>query len=154
MDRNMPVGLRFSILDRYFRKRMDDLLRERELTGVQFGVLGQLRRLECGGTEEVNQRDLEEATHVTHPTMTEIVKRLEKQGFAECRPSARDRRYKSIRSTQKAAELLQELAELDTGVFDALCRGLSGEEVDALLRITDKMLDNACSGCHKGSEEV
>ena len=154
MEKELPVGLRFSILDRYFRRRMDALLRERDLTGVQFGVLGQLHRLECGGSEEVNQRDLESATRVTHPTMTEIVKRLEKQGFVECGTSLRDRRYKSIRSTEKAGDLLKEHAELDAGVFQALCRGLSDEEIRALLCIMDKMLENACSGCQKGSDGV
>ena len=144
----------YNLLHRFFRHRMNELLRERDLTSVQFGVLGQLRRLECGGSEEINQRDLESATHVTHPTMTEIVKRLEKQGFVECSPSARDRRFKSIRSTEKADALLQEQAALDEEVFRMLTRGVSAEEVSELLSITDKMLENAFSGCQKGSDGV
>jgi len=154
MEKDLPVGLRFSIIHRSFRKQADERLREKDLTGVQFGVLGQLRRLERSGTEEVNQRDLENAAHVTHPTMTEIVKRLEKQGFVRCVPSERDRRYKSIRSTEKADALLQEMKELDAGILQSLCRGLSEAEVDALLRATDIMLHNACSIREKGSGET
>ncbi len=146
MDGTMPVGLRFSILHRSFMKQLDTLLQTEGLTGVQFGVLGQLCKLEEGGTREVNQRDLETATRVTHPTMTEIVKRLEKQGFVDCAPSARDRRYKSIRSTPKAAALHGRMAALDGDIFARLCRGLTEEEIAALLSITDKMLANACCG--------
>lgn len=153
MSCDIPVGLRFSILHRSFRKQLDILLQEKGLTGVQFGVLGQLRRLEETGQEEVNQRDLEAATHVTHPTMTEIVKRLEKQGFVRCAPSARDRRYKSIRSTEKAASLRVEMAELDDRIFRQLTRGLDEAEIASLLSLTEKMLANASASCErKGGE--
>ena len=67
MDDKLPMGLRFSLLHRAFKRRMDALLSEKELTGVQFGVLGALIRRERQGAEEISQRDLEEATHVGHP---------------------------------------------------------------------------------------
>lgn len=144
MERKMPMGLRFSLLHRAFMKQLNERLQEKGLTGVQFGVLGQLRRLRRAGQEEINQRDLEEATHVTHPTMTEIVKRLEKQGFVTCAPSERDRRFKCIRPTEKAAALQQEMDELDGAIFRELCRGLSEEEVFLLEIATSKMIDSIC----------
>ena len=49
------------------------------LTAVQLRVLGELSRSESKGVEEINQKDLEKALAVTHPTMTEIIKRLEKK---------------------------------------------------------------------------
>ena len=151
---DIPVGLRFSILHRSFMKQLDRLLQEKGLTGVQLGVLGQLRKLEETG-QEVNQRDLENATHVTHPTMTEIVKRLEKQGFVRCEPSARDRRYKSIRSTGKAGSLRTDTYELHERIFRELTTGLSEEEIRSLLSVTDKMLANAALCCSKngGADE-
>ena len=153
MAYDIPAGLRFSILHRSFMKQLDRLLQEQGLTGVQFGVLGQLRRLEEAGQEEINQRDLETATRVTHPTMTEIIKRLERQGYIVCAPSARDRRFKSIRSTEKALALRSETAELDGRIFAQLTRGLSGEEIASLLSVTDKMIDNAALCCAKKGGE-
>ena len=144
MDGMIPPGMRFSIIGRSFKYRLDELLKEEELTGVQLGVLGELGRLErtqCGG---ISQRDLENASRVTHPTMTEILKRLEKKGFVLCRPGESDRRCKCISSTQKAAELRQELYEADERVFAALTRGMSEEERAELLRLTDIMLTNSC----------
>lgn len=149
MENGMPMGLRFSIIGRSFKRQLDELLREKELTGVQFGVLGQLRRLEHDGCGEISQRDLENASHVTHPTMTEILKRLEKKEFILCRPGESDRRCKLISSTEKAAALMDELRTTDERVFASLSDGLSGEETAELLRLTDIMLKNICA---KGKE--
>ena len=142
----MPLGLKFAILGRSFKKQMDELLRERELTGVQFGVLGELLRLEHSGSGQISQRDLESASHVTHPTMTEILKRLEKKGFVLCRPGENDRRCKCVSSTEKTLGLGEELAEADRRVVTALTAGMSEEDVAQLIRLTDIMLKNSCKG--------
>ena len=149
LEREMPMGYRFSLLHRAFMRQLNAHLQEKGLTGVQFGVLGQLRRLRRDGREEINQRDLEAATHVTHPTMTEIVKRLEKQGFVVCAQSERDRRFKSIRPTEKAAALQREMDELDESIYQELCRGLTPEEIAVFRTVTDRMLDNFFRECSK-----
>lgn len=151
MEKERPIGMRFSLLHRWFRRQLDERLKEKELTGVQFGVLGQIDRLKHSGCGEVYQRDLEIATHVTHPTMTEIIKRLEKQGFVSCRPGNKDRRYKCVSITKKAEQLLEEMAEVDKQVFAKLCDGLTPEQITALFEITDIMLRNA-GCCEKGRE--
>ncbi|MCR5664209.1 MAG: MarR family transcriptional regulator [Oscillospiraceae bacterium] len=153
MERKMPMGLRFSLLHRSFKRQLDARLQEQGLTGVQFGVLSQLRRMECEGREEINQRDLEEASHVTHPTMTEIVKRLEKQGFVRCEPSPRDGRCKSIRSTEQAASLMSGLHELDESLFRELSRALSPEELAALDAITEKLIRTGVCREKEGGEK-
>ena len=45
MEQEMPMGLRFSVISRSFKRQLDGLLKEKELTGVQFGVLNGARRL-------------------------------------------------------------------------------------------------------------
>lgn len=149
MENGIPLGLRFSVIGRSFKQQLDELLREKELTGVQFGVLAELGRLEHSGLGEISQRDLENASHVTHPTMTEILKRLVKKGFILCRPGESDRRCKLICSTEKAAALIDELRSADAKVFASLTEGLSGDEVSELLRLSDVMLKNTC---RKGKE--
>ena len=149
MEPCMPVGLRFSLLHRAFRRRMDELLSERDLTGVQFGVLGALVRLEKDGQSEISQSALEERTRVSHATMTELLKRLEKKDFLRCEQSPRDRRFKIIRPTEKAYALINELAELENETFSWLCTGLSPEQVESMLSATDVMLRNAFENCQK-----
>ena len=93
MERDLPMGFRFSMLHRAFRRRMDAMLSEKDLTGVQFGVLGALDRLSHEGETEISQRRLEEATRISHATMTDILRRLEKKDFIRCEQSSRDRRF-------------------------------------------------------------
>ena len=140
----LPMGLRFSIIHRYMRKRMDERLRERDLTGVQLGVLAELEKLECSGAREINQKVLEDAARVTHPTMTEIIKRLEKKGFIRCEVSATDKRSKSIASTDKAKSLRKEMRDGGEAVFCELSAGLSPQQIASLVEITDIMLENVC----------
>ena len=139
----IPKGLRFAVLQRTMRRQMDEYVRGTGLTGTQFGVLGALERLEREGTGEVTQKALEDAAHVTHPTMTELLKKPESKGFITCRPSEVDRRCKAVASAEKARALRQAIGEFDERVFSELCQGLSEDEVAQLLRITDVMLENA-----------
>lgn len=147
MEQEIPIGLRFSIIHRSFKKRVDELLKEKELTAVQLGVLSQLRRLEREGSEEIRQRDLELAAHMSHPTMTELLKRLERKELVELCPSAQDRRCKLIRSTDKAEALRAQLGEVDREVFDWLCRGMDEKQIETLLSAMDIMLENAAGCC-------
>ena len=152
MEEQLPVGLRFSLLHRAFRRKMDALLCEKELTGVQFGVLMALIRMEKEGAEEISQRALEERARVSHATMTEILRRLEKKGFLRSEQSERDKRFKSIHASDKAYRLKEEMAEAESETFSWLCRGLSGRQVEELLACIDHMLNNAWEDKQKGGE--
>jgi len=154
LDREYPIGLQFAIVNRAFRRRVDEMLAEKDLTGVQFGVLGRINKLESEGTEEINQRDLENATRVSHSTMTEIIKRLEKKGFVRCFPGRKDGRCKRIEATALARELGCELERLDEEVFATLCDGMRDGEKDALRAALKTMLSNAEDfGGGKGCEK-
>ena len=152
MEEHLPIGLRFSLLHRAFRRKMDALLCEKELTGVQFGVLMALVRMEKEGLEEISQRALEERSRVTHATMTEILRRLEKKGFLRMEQSRRDKRFKCIHALEKAYLLREEMAEAENETFSWLCRGLSGRQVEDLLASIDLMLQNAWEDKQKGGE--
>jgi DNA-binding MarR family transcriptional regulator len=105
-------------------------------------VLGELRHLEVSGMSEINQRDLENAVSVTHPTMTEIIKRLEKKGAVVCTVSSADKRYKKISSTPEYSNIHIELEELDRLVFQELCEGLNDEQIELFMQISDVMIGN------------
>ena len=138
-----PRGVRFSILHRAMKKQIDDYMSGEGLTGVQLFVLCELRKLEKSETREINQRDLENVSHVSHPTMTEILKRLERKGYISCCRSEQDRRYKCVRSAEKAQGLSQRMAEADEAAFESLCEGLSEVQRAQLISITDVMVANA-----------
>ena len=99
----MPFGLKIAIINREFRRRMDEKAAAMGLTSVQLRVLGSVSRLEAAGKEEIHQNDLERIEHVTHPAMTKMLQRLESKGFIRCVPSQKDHRYKKVTCTQRSA---------------------------------------------------
>ncbi len=133
---------------------MDEAVKEFDLTAAQFGVLAQLGRLQRKGEQNINQTMLEAAANVTHATMTELLKKLEKKGFISISADERDRRSKRITETEKCAALREKVGQCDEYIFSQLCRGLGNDDVAQLLRITDLMLKNAknITALEKGGE--
>lgn len=137
----MPFGLKIAIINRAFRKEMDEKASAMGLTSVQLRVLGSVSRLEAAGETEIHQNDLERIEHVTHPAMTKLLQRLEAKEFIQCVPSARDRRYKKITCTEKSRGIHNLILAQDAEVLSQLCSGFSEEEKETLLRLSDKLLD-------------
>ena len=153
MDRkDMPIGAKFAVVHRAFRRELDAALREMELTGAQFGALRALDRLEREHGGEISQRDVEEMCRSAHPTMTEILKKLEKKGFIEVRPSETDRRRKQIRRTDKARELDRETLLADERTFEKFTVGLDETQRAALENMLDLLISNVC-GEKEGRED-
>ena len=154
MNRPNSLGQRFGFLGRSFKKKLDEMLKEEDLTGVQFCVLKSLLRLEETGADEISQKDLEQATHLAHPTMTDIVGRLERKGFLRCDVSGKDRRRKCIASTEKARLLSERARQVDEETAAWLCRGLTQEQQDMLVVVTDRMIRNVMQGSAEGGERA
>ena len=133
MKSAMPFGLKIAIINRAFRKKMDEKASMMGLTSVQLRVLGSVSRLEDAGETEIHQNDLERIEHVTHPAMTKLIQRLESKGFIQCVPSSKDRRYKKITCTKKSTGIHKMILAQDEEVFSLLCRDLSEEQKENLL---------------------
>jgi DNA-binding MarR family transcriptional regulator len=142
MQYDYPPGVRLAILNKTFKRKLEEQASEKGLTAVQLRVLGELRHLEVSGMSEINQRDLENAVSVTHPTMTEIIKRLEKKGAVVCTVSSADKRYKKISSAPEYSNIHTELEELDRLVFKELCEGLDDQQIEQFMQLTDVMIGN------------
>lgn len=80
---------------------MNNALASMDLTAAQghiMGYLAQCSRPPCS-------RDIEEAFHLSHPTVSGLLSRLEKKGFIEFRPDESDRRCKRIYVLPKGVQL-------------------------------------------------
>lgn len=142
MAGNKPIGLRIAIIDRTFKRKMDERAGRLGLTFSQLRILGEISLMESSGISEINQRDLEKVEQVTHPTMTGIIKRLESKGFVECTPSPSDRRYKKISCTNKVADIHKEIAAMDEEVLAEICGSLTPEQTEEFIHLTDLIVDN------------
>lgn len=138
----MPFGLKVAIINRAFRKKLDEKAKDMDLTSVQLRVLGSISRLEAAGETEIHQNDLEQLEHITHPAMTKHIQQLEKKGFVHCVPSERDRRYKRITCTEMSSGIHRMILEHDQEVFEELCGNLTGEQQQLLNQLADMILKN------------
>lgn len=141
----MPFGLKIAIINRAFRKKLDEKVKYIGLTSVQLRILGSISRLEAGGETEIHQKDLEQLEHITHPAMTKHIQQLEKKGFVRCVPGERDRRYKQIICTEKAIGIHKVISTHDQEVFEELCGNLTNEQRQLLNQITDMIVKNIIS---------
>lgn len=138
----MPFGLKIAIINRAFRKKMDEKAAAMGLTSVQLRVLASISRLEASGETEIHQNDLERIEHVTHPAMTKLLQRLESKGFVCCVPSAKDRRYKKVSCTERSAGIHHVILAQDAEVLAELCRDFTQEQKESLRQLTDMILAN------------
>ncbi|MDY2655533.1 MAG: MarR family transcriptional regulator [Candidatus Limiplasma sp.] len=138
----MPFGLKIAIINRAFRKKLDEKAETLGLTSVQLRVLGSISRLEAAGQTEIHQNDLERLEHVTHPAMTKLLQRLEAKGFVQCVPSEKDRRYKKISCTEQSTGIHNMILQQDEEVFSDLCRNLTQDQRQELERLADLILGN------------
>ena len=141
----MPFGLKIAIINRAFRKRMDEKAASMGITSVQLRVLGSISRLEASGETEIHQNDLEQIEHVTHPAMTKLPQRLESKGFIQCVPSAKDRRYKKITCTERSAGIHHVILAQDAEVLEEFCKNFTQEKKEMLTHLTDLLLKNVDS---------
>lgn len=138
----MPFGLKIAIINRAFRKKLDEKAGTMGLTAVQLRVLGSVSRLEAAGQTEIHQNDLERIEHVTHPAMTKLLQRLESKGFIRCVPSDIDRRYKKITCTEHSRGIHQMILAQDEEVLSELCSNFTQEQKQTLLQMADMLLQN------------
>lgn len=114
-----------------------------DLTSAQLDVLICIAG-GCG--KPVNQRDIEEQLRLSNPTVTGILKRLEKKGFITRTVGERDRRYKEVRLTEKCAVLGDRLHPSAKVLLHQLFAGFTLEEFDDLNRMMKRLVDNCSAG--------
>ena len=107
---DVPISLLFKIADVTFSKRLNSANEEYGLTGNQAQLLGTIRKCR-EEMDEVFPSTLEERIHVSRPTMSGLLKRLEAKGFIIFAPSSKDKRYKQVLLTEKAEAVNQRIGE-------------------------------------------
>ena len=79
---------------------MDNALQTMDLTGAQGHIMAYLAHTQTPPCP----RDLEAEFHLTHPTVSGLLSRLEQKGFIELRTDPEDRRCKRIYVLEKGQQ--------------------------------------------------
>ncbi len=90
-------GFLIRILHRCTIQSMDNAMENMDLTAAQGHIMAYLAHAE----QPPCPRDLEAEFHLTHPTVSGLLSRLEQKGFLELRTDPEDRRCKRIYVLEK-----------------------------------------------------
>ena len=138
---DVPISLLFKIADVTFSKRLNSANEEYGLTGNQAQLLGTIRKCR-EEMDEVFPSTLEERIHVSRPTMSGLLKRLEAKGFIIFAPSSKYKRYKQVLLTEKAEAVNQRIGEKIFETERKMLEGISEEDVEIARTIVKKMIEN------------
>lgn len=103
-------------------------------------------------------RDIEEAFHLSHPTVSGLLARLEKKGFIELKPDETDRRCKRIYILPKGLQLHETMHQTILDTEAQLVKDFTEEEreqfAQLLLRAIHNMGENPCKRKHKEESQT
>ena len=117
---------------------MTGALASMELTAAQGHIMGYITHRQTPPCA----RDIEEAFHLSHPTVSGLLARLEKKGFIEFRPDEQDRRCKRICILPKGLELEETMHQTILATEARLVKDFTEEEKEQFTQLLLRAIDN------------
>ena len=135
----LPIGQQMRIAQQALHQHIDRTLSSMDLTGIQSFVL---RYLAERSGELVYPRDIEKRFHLTHPTVSGILQRLEGKGFISILPDPNDRRCHRITLTEKGLHCQQDIHARISAMERAMTSGMTQEEQRLLQELLVRLTEN------------
>ena len=117
---------------------MTSALETLDLTAAQGHIMGYLTH--C--PEPPCPKDVEETFHLSHPTVSGILSRLEQKGFVELRPDPNDRRCKRIWVLPKGMECHEVMHSTILTNEERMVQNFTPEEREQFLSLLKRAVEN------------
>lgn len=148
MEQERSIAVAIKNLSNQFHRYMTNLKAELDagtrglerVTDIQGRIINYLH--ENQGSGAIYQRDIEKQFNIRRSTATNILARIEKNGFIRRQTSADDARMKTLILTEQARKLYPKAKE---GILKAerqAAKGLTDAEVALFFRIVEIMAKN------------
>ena len=127
-------------------------MEEMELTAAQGHLMGYL----IHSREPRCPRDVEKAFHLSHPTVSGLLSRLEQKGFVELRTDPEDRRFKRIYLLPKAWQLDERISRTLEGNERKMTDGFTQQEREEFAALLQRAIHSMGGElrCQHGKEET
>ena len=111
-----------------------------DMKGPQSMALGYL--IHASAQDEIYVKDLEKYMKIRKSTASELVSRLEKNGYVKTEKSQKDGRLKRLIVTEEGHAARDRILQFLQARDDRLVAGLSKEEVDTLVNLLNRLIQN------------
>ena len=127
---------------------MTSALEKMELTAAQGHIMGFLAHCH----EPPCPRDVEEAFHLSHPTVSGLLQRLEKKEFIQLRCDDHDRRCKRIHVLPKGKMCMEKMYQVIQTNEKRLVEGFTEEEQAKFAQLLNRAITNmGGSSCRRSN---
>ncbi len=130
-------------------QKMTTALTQVDLTASQGQILGYIAHRKSPPCS----RDIEEQFHMSHPTVSGLLSRLEKKAFIEFFPDESDRRCKRIRLLPKGQEFTENIHRTIGETEAQMVQDFTDEEKEQFFALLSRAIHNMggepCSHRHK-----
>ena len=130
-------------------REISTALEKMELTSAQGHFLGFTRLQKTPPCP----KDIEEAFHLSHPTVSGLLSRLEKKGFIQLKTDENDRRCKRIFILPKGEECTDTLHQTILATEEKLVSGFTEEEKNQFRSLLERTVTNMGAWPCKPKEE-
>lgn len=131
-------GSRLKMLHCCTDQAITNALTEMELTAAQGHILGYLAHR----ADPPCPRDVEEVFHLSHPTVSGLLNRLEKKEFIAIRPDAHDKRCKRIFLLPKGEACSQKMHQTILSIENRLVQDFTPEEQAIFSQLLNRAIQN------------
>ena len=131
-------GFLIRILHQCTHQSMDNALETMDLTAAQGHIMAYLAHAQ----QPPCPRDLEAEFHLTHPTVSGLLSRLEQKGFIELRTDPEDRRCKRIYVLEKGRQCHELMHQTIRENERRMTAGFTAEEQDLFSSLLQKAIRN------------
>ncbi len=132
----------FGPLLRFLHCAMDQsvtlTLEAMDLTASQGHIMGYIAHREAPPCP----KDIEDAFHLSHPTVSGILSRLEKKGFITLTPDEKDRRSKRVRLLPKGSECVSRVHQAIFRSEEQMVLGFTPEEQVQFRALLERAISN------------
>ena len=143
-------GHQLRILHWQFDQSVSGALAQMDLTAAQGHIMGFLTHRK----EPPCSKDIEEAFHLSHPTVSGLLSRLEKKGFIELRPDPVDRRCKRIYILPKGHACHETILRIIAENEERVVAGFTEEEQAQFAALLQRAISNmGIQPCNRNPKE-
>ena len=138
-----PLGYRIKTLSNLMKRTMDKHFgpQHDRATMMQTWIIGFVQLRDSEG-KDTFQKDIEEEFSINRSTTSEMLTLMSKRKLIKRVPVDYDGRLKKIVLTQKSLEIHEWINQTMIQLHEKLTNGLSSEEIEIFMDITDKMIRN------------